>query len=69
VDEFNYAIQPVLLLFAALGLLFLVWRFLFSRKCWRCGAGFDRFARSTRLFGIIPRTHCRRCGAKSINLF
>jgi hypothetical protein len=68
VDEITYAFQPVLFLLLGLAFCFAVWRFLFSGKCWRCGIGFDRFARARSLFGVIPRTYCRRCGAKSIQL-
>jgi hypothetical protein len=68
-DDFIQAAWPV---FALLGALLAYWtirRYLFARKCWRCGFQLgDLSKRHKRRLGFMNLVQCRRCGVNSIRI-
>jgi len=53
-NEFVRVVWPAAVLVAALPLGFVIRRYLFARKCWRCGAFLEPEMHGQHLFGLVP---------------
>jgi len=69
VNDFLHAAWPVAVALLAIALVWAIPRYLFARRCWRCGVRFGFLEPARPLFGKIPRAYCRRCGSRSIRLW
>lgn len=65
-DEFLKAVWPVFTL-CLLTMLMVTWRRWTGRVCWRCKSAAIRVSKR-RLFGIVPKYRCMRCGMAGVRL-
>jgi hypothetical protein len=67
--DFIHAAWPVAAILGGAFLVWAIWRFLFSRSCWRCRTPPLPQARKHWISRILPIARCGRCDSWRGNLY